>query len=329
LDIGFGIFYFVGMIKIGLDMMGGDFAPLEAVKGTASYLATAMPEVEVVLIGDSTAIQTHLADFPLPEGRYSIVHAPEVITMHEHPTKALKEKQQSSIAIGFHLLATGKTDAFISAGNTGAMMVGALFSIKAIEGVIRPTIGAYMPRENGRLGLLADVGLNADCKPEQLNQFAILATLFARHVLGIAEPRTGLVNLGEEEGKGNLLAQAVYPLLKANPQLHFIGNIEGRDILLDKADVMICDGFTGNVVLKLAESIYDMVQRRQIKDEHFDRFNFETYGGVPVLGVSKPVIIGHGISGAVAFSNMILTAVRMIETGLTEKMKASFLPGTQ
>ena len=155
--------------------------------------------------------------------------------MHEHPTKALKEKQQSSIAIGFHLLATGKTDAFISAGNTGAMMVGALFSIKAIEGVCRPTIGAYMPRENGTLGLLLDVGINADCKPENLNQFAILGSLYAEHILKIENPKVGLVNLGEEEGKGNLLAQAAYPLLKENNHINFIGNIEGRDILMDKA----------------------------------------------------------------------------------------------
>ncbi len=312
------------MMTIGLDMMGGDFAPLEAIKGVDTYLSAAREDVRLVLIGNEAEMAPLLKANPLPEASYTIIHAPEVIGMHEHPTKALKEKQQSSIAVGFHLLATGKTDAFISAGNTGAMMVGALFSIKAIEGVLRPTIGAYMPREKGTLGLLADVGLNADCKPENLNQFAILATLFAKHVLNIDQPRTGLVNLGEEEGKGNLLAQAAFPLLKANPLLNFIGNIEGRDILLDKADVMICDGFTGNVVLKLAESIYDIVQRRRISDEHFNRFNFETYGGVPVLGVSKPVIIGHGISQRMAFSNMIRTAVRMLETDLIGKMKASF-----
>ncbi|HMX37528.1 MAG TPA: phosphate acyltransferase PlsX, partial [Ferruginibacter sp.] len=257
--------------------------------------------------------------------RYSIVHAAQVIGMHEHPTRALKEKQQSSIAIGFHLLATGKTDAFISAGNTGAMMVGSLFSIKAIEGVLRPTIGAYMPREDGSLGLLVDVGLNADCKPENLNQFAILGSLFAKHILNFENPKVGLVNLGEEEGKGNILAQATYPLLKANKQINFTGNIEGRDILLNKADVLVCEGFTGNVVLKLAESIYDIVKRRDIHDEHFDRFNFEQYGGVPVLGVAKPVIIGHGISHALAFKNMIRIASRMLEIDLMGKMKNSFL----
>ncbi len=313
-------------MNIGLDMMGGDFAPLEAVKGAADFIAsTTNTAIHLTLIGDETKIREHLADHPIAAGRYSIVHAAQVIGMHEHPTRALKEKQQSSIAIGFHLLATGKTDAFISAGNTGAMMVGSLFSIKAIEGVLRPTIGAYMPREDGSLGLLVDVGLNADCKPENLNQFAILGSLFAKHILNFENPKVGLVNLGEEEGKGNILAQATYPLLKANKQINFTGNIEGRDILLNKADVLVCEGFTGNVVLKLAESIYDIVKRRDIHDEHFDRFNFEQYGGVPVLGVAKPVIIGHGISHALAFKNMIRIASRMLEIDLMGKMKNSFL----
>lgn len=312
-------------MRIGVDMMGGDFAPAEAVKGVSLFLeALPASDVHLVLIGNQSEIQAELAFYKLNHASYTIIHAEQVIGMHEHPTKALKEKQQSSIAIGFHLLATGKTDAFISAGNTGAMMVGALFSIKAIEGVLRPTIGAYLPREDGSLGLLVDVGLNADCKPENLNQFAVLGSLFAEHILKIKNPKTGLINLGEEEGKGNLLTQATYGLLKGNDRLHFIGNIEGRDILIDKADVCVCDGFTGNVVLKLAESIYDIVKRREINDEHFERFNFESYGGVPVLGVAKPVIIGHGISKAIAFKNMINIAMRMMETELTSKIQEAF-----
>ncbi len=313
------------MIRIGLDMMGGDYAPLEAIKGVEAFFADKKDDIHLVLIGDEEKIKAHLSPgHKIPQTNYSIVHSPQVIEMHEHPTKALKEKQQSSIAVGFHLLATGKTDAFISAGNTGAMMVGALFSIKAIEGVLRPTIGAYMPRENGTLGLLVDVGLNADCKPENLNQFAVLGSLFAKHILKVDNPRVGLVNIGEEEGKGNILAQATYPLLKENKQINFTGNIEGRDILLDKADVLVCEGFTGNVVLKLAESIHDISKRRNIHDEHFERFDFEKYGGVPVLGVSKPVIIGHGISHAMAFKNMIRIAALMMETNLTGKIKESF-----
>ena len=158
-------------------MMGGDLAPLEAVKGVAAFLADTNANVHLTLIGDETQIQTHLATHTVAAEKYTIVHTTQVIEMNEHPTKALKEKKDSSIAIGFYLLATGKIDAFISAGNTGAMMVGSLFSIKAIEGVLRPTIGAYMPREDGTLGLLVDVGLNADCKPENLNQFAVLGSL--------------------------------------------------------------------------------------------------------------------------------------------------------
>lgn len=316
------------MIRIGVDMMGGDYAPLEAIKGVESFLEEKHDNIHLVLIGNETIIKDQLARLKISEQDYTIVHAPEVIEMHEHPTKALKEKKGSSIAIGFHLLATGETDAFISAGNTGAMMVGALFSIKAIEGVLRPSIGGYMPREDGSLGLLVDVGLNADCKPENLNQFAILGSLFAKHILKVEDPKVGLVNIGEEEGKGNLLAQATYPLLKENNRIHFIGNIEGRDILLNKADVLVCDGFTGNVVLKLAESIHDIAKRRNITDEHFERFDFEKYGGVPVLGVAKPVIIGHGISHAIAFKNMIRIAALMMETDLTGKIKESFKSAT-
>lgn len=311
-------------MKIGLDMMGGDFAPLEAVKGVKLYCDKKDKEVHLVLVGDQEQLLPLLKEQELDPAGFTIVHASQVIDMHEHPTKALKEKTNSSIAIGFHLLASGKVDAFISAGNTGAMMVGALFSIKAIEGIQRPTIGAYLPRENGKLGWLLDVGINADCKPEYLLQFGILGSLFVQHVWGVEKPRVALVNLGEEEGKGNILTQAAYPLLKECNEINFIGNIEGRDLFIDKADVVVCEGFTGNVILKLAESIYDITVRRNIKDEYFDRFNFEQYGGVPVLGVAKPVIIGHGISHGPAFKNMILMAEKMIATDLLGKIKDSF-----
>ncbi len=312
-------------MNIAIDMMGGDYAPTEAVKGILLFFAEGHKNITLTLIGNEADVKALLVVYAIPSDNITIVHASQIIEMHEHPTKALREKQQSSIAIGFHLLASGKTDAFISAGNTGAMMVGALFSIKAIEGVLRPTIGAYIPRENGKLGLLVDAGINSDCKPEYLAQFATLGSLYAEHILDYENPKVGLINLGEEEGKGNLLAQAAYPLLKENKHINFIGNIEGRDILTDKSDVMVCEGFTGNVVLKMAESIYDLTKRRGIHDEHFDRFNFEVYGGVPVLGVAKPVIIGHGISKDMAFKNMIAIAHRMLEKDLMQKMKDIFI----
>lgn len=308
-------------MNIGLDMMGGDLAPLEAVKGVLAYLNEESSTTQLYLIGDKQQVESLLAEHKVPMDRIKLIHADQVIDMHEHPTKALKEKQQSSIAIGFHLLASGKTDAFISAGNTGAMLVGALFSIKALDGVLRPTISTVIPKENGGTGILLDVGLNADCKPEQLNQFAVMGSVYAQLILGIDNPKVGLINVGEEEGKGNLLAQATYPLLKENQHINFIGNIEGRDVLMDKADVMVCEGFTGNIILKLAESLYEITHRKEIQHDYFDRFDFEIYGGTPVLGVTKPVIIGHGISQAKAFKNMILVAQKMIEKDVLGKMR--------
>jgi phosphate acyltransferase len=308
-------------MTIAIDMMGGDFAPAEAVKGVLQYLSQDNSPAGLALIGDRVLLEKLLSENNAPADHFKIIHADQIIEMHEHPTKALKEKQRSSIAIGFHLLASGKVDAFVSAGNTGAMLVGALFSIKALEGVIRPTISSVIPKENGGTGILLDVGLNADCKPEQLNQFAIMGSVYAQLILGIDNPKVGLINVGEEEGKGNILAQSTYPLLKENKHINFIGNIEGRDILIDKADVMVCEGFTGNIMLKFAESLYEISHQKQIQDEYFERFNFEIYGGTPILGVAKPVIIGHGISKAKAFKNMVLVAQKMLEKDVLGKMK--------
>ena len=288
-------------MNIGLDMMGGDFSPLEVVKGIQLYLKECPSPALLWLVGDEQKVRPLLQEHAIPADAVRVVHSSQVIGMNEHPTRALKEKHQSSIAIGFHLLATGQMDAFISAGNTGAMLVGAHYSLKPIEGIQRPTISTVIPRQNGKTGVLLDVGLNADCKPENLNQFAVLGSLYAEHILGITQPRVGLLNIGEEEGKGNLLTQAAYPLLKENTHIHFIGNIEGRDLLLDKADVMVCEGFTGNVILKLAESLFDITRQQQIKNDYFDRFDFEYYGGTPILGVTKPVIIGHDISTGKSF----------------------------
>lgn len=310
-------------MNIALDMMGGDYAPKEAVNGVEAYLSGNDKPAGLVLIGDEAQLSPLLQQNSV-RTNITVVHAPEIIGMHEHPTKALKEKQKSSIAVGFHLLSTGKVDAFISAGNTGAMLVGALYSIKAIPGVLRPTISTIIPKDNGGTGLLLDVGLNADCKPEHLNQFAMLGSLYAKYISGVVDPRVALINIGEEEGKGNLLAQAAYPLLKENEAIHFIGNVEGRDVFKDKADVMVCEGFTGNIILKLAESIYDITQEKNIIHDYLERFNFENYGGTPVLGVAKPVIIGHGISHAKAFANMVRLAEKMIESDLLGKMSTAF-----
>ena len=204
-------------------------------------------------------------------------------------------------------------------------MVGAMFSVKTIEGVLRPTVSAILPKINGGNGVLLDAGLNADCKPEHLNQFAILGSLYSHHIYNIPNPTVGLVNIGEEEGKGNIVSQTTYPLLKENSLINFIGNIEGRDFFSDKADVMVCDGFTGNVILKMAETFYDLIALRGLEnDSYYKRFHYENYGGSPVIGVAKPVIIGHGISTAKAFNNMVSLAIRMVETDLCGKIKEHF-----
>ena len=313
-------------MKIGIDMMGGDFAPLEAVKGVKKFLDSAPSDVHIVLIGDQEKVLPLVEQHEIAQDRWTMVHAPEIIGMDEHPTKALKEKPAATINVGFTHLQKEDIHAFISAGNTGAMMVGMHYSIKPIAGIQRPTISTTLPRLNHPVsGLLLDVGINADCKPENLMQFAVLGSLYSSHILHNPEaPRVALLNIGEEEGKGNKLAQAAYDLLKESDKINFIGNIEGRDIFTNKADVIVCDGFTGNIVLKLAESFYDITQNRHIADEYLDLFNFENYGGTPVLGVSEPVIIGHGISKANAFSNMIDLAEKIIRSQLLDKIRENF-----
>jgi glycerol-3-phosphate acyltransferase PlsX len=307
-------------MKIAIDMMGGDYAPEQAVKGIALWQQH-QSNAHLLLLGNANTLAPLLQEAGITGEQYTIVDCPEVIGYHDHPVKALKEKPNSTIAKGFGLLAGGKTDAFISAGNTGAMLVGSMFSLKPIEGLLRPTIATIIPREQGKTGLLLDVGINSDCKPEHLNQFAAIGAAYAGIILGIDNPSVGLLNIGEEETKGNQLAQNTYPLLKANTNLRFVGNIEGRDILEDKADVIVCDGFTGNVLLKLLESIYPITRRQGIEHEYFNRFHFEQYGGTPVLGVEKPVIIGHGVSGKEAFANMILLAEKMIATDFIQQLK--------
>lgn len=313
-------------MKIALDIMGGDFAPLEPIKGVLTFLEKNRDEqVHLLLIGTREAMDLHGHMLEAYTSRYTFIEAGQVIGMDEHPTKALKEKQQSSIALGFGLLQARKADAFISAGNTGAMMVGAMYSVKNIDGIQRPTIASPIPRIDGGYNLLLDVGINADCKPENLLQFALLGSIYISHVYGTPNPKVGLLNIGEEEGKGNLLAQAAFPLLKDHKDINFIGNVEGRDIFAQKADIIVCEGFVGNVVMKMTESIYDvLVEQHKLKDPFLDTFNHEIYGGVPILGVNDTVIIGHGIAHALAFSNMIEEARKNIEVALPQKLKAYF-----
>jgi len=308
-------------MKIALDAMGGDFAPDTIIDGAILATQHLEKDITIVLVGKKDVIQSHLKKRDFNSSRIAVVHAEEVIQMGEHPTKALSQKPNSSIGVGYYLLKAREVDAFCSAGNTGAMMVGAMFSIKAIEGVMRPCIANLLPKTNGSTGIFLDVGANADCKPEVLEQFGEIGYTYAKYVFGIDDPKVGLMNLGEEEGKGTVLTQAAYQLLKENKGINFIGNIEGRDLFNGKADVIVCDGFTGNVILKMAESIYDIMAQKQIFDPFFNRFNYEAVGGSPILGVNGNVVIGHGVSSALAVSNMLNLASSLVRANISEHFK--------
>jgi phosphate acyltransferase len=312
------------MLRIALDVMGGDFAPKATIGGAILAHKEFGHQHRIVLIGDETQILSELKAESYDASNFDVIHAPDVIGMGEHPTKAFAAKPNSSIAIGFSLLKEGKIDAFSSAGNSGAMLVGSMFTIKSIPGVIRPCITTVMPKPNGGLNLILDVGTNADCKPDVLYQFGILGSLLAQNVYGINSPKVGLLNIGEEPEKGNLVAQASHQLMKDSKDFNFIGNVEGRDIFSDEVDVIVCDGFTGNIVLKQAEAWYTLIRKQGIKNDFFNRFNYEIYGGTPILGVNSTVMIGHGISSATAIKNMLKLSAEVTEVKLHEKIKQAF-----
>jgi glycerol-3-phosphate acyltransferase PlsX len=309
-------------MHIGLDIMGGDFAPQETLSGALLAVNAIPASCRLVLFGDSALISTGLKDLGAKLSDFDIVHCPEIIGMGEHPAKAFTQKPNSSIAIGFQYLKEDKIQAFVGAGNTGAMLVGSVLSVKPIDGIQRPCIMSLIPKESGGFGVLLDVGSNADCKPETLAQFALLGSIYAENVLAIENPKVGLINIGEEPEKGNSLALASHQGMKISGNFNFIGNIEGRDLFNDKADVMVCDGFTGNIILKLAESFHTLFKARGFSDEYLDRFNYENYGGTPILGINSTVIVGHGISNAPTIKNMITLAHEVVNAGLTNKIKA-------
>lgn len=311
-------------MKIALDAMGGDFAPQAAVDGAVLAAQELAGKAQIVLIGQEAAVRPLLDQHGDAAASLELIAASQIIEMGEHPAKAYQQKQDSSIAVGYRLLHTGEVDAFCSAGNTGAMLVGAMFSVKPVPGVLRPAIANFVPKLNGGVGILLDVGANAECKPEMLEQFGELGSLYAQYVLGITNPKVGLMNLGEEEGKGTTLTQAVHQLLKVNPHVNFIGNIEGRDLFNGKADVIVCDGYTGNVMLKMAESIYEIMAEKQMRDPFFDKFNYEAVGGSPILGINDNAIIGHGVSTPLAICNMLLQGYQMAQSGISDQIKNTF-----
>lgn len=311
-------------MRIGIDISGGDFAPDANLNGAILAQKDLPKSARLTLIGDEQVIVDNLHKNGIDSTEFDIVHAPDVITFHDHPTRAIPQKPNSSIAVGFDLLAKGEIQVFASTGNTGAMLVGSMYKLNTIPGIIRPCITSTLPAIDGSKTILLDVGSNADCKADVLYQFAVLGSLYSKYVHGIDNPRVSLLNIGEEESKGNLLTIATHKLMLESDEINFIGNIEGRDLFTGKADVIVCDGFTGNVALKEAEGIYTLMKKRGIKDEYFDRFNYENYGGTPILGVKGNVIIGHGISNDIAVKNMILHAFEVANSGLASKVNDAF-----
>ena len=304
--------------------MGGDNAPDANLLGAFLAYKKLSSNEKIVLVGDQGLAHQWFSSNKIDASLFEYIHSDQVILMNEHATKAIRKKPNNSISVGFKALKNNEIDVFSSSGNSGAMLVGSMFSIGPIKGVIRPGITSILPKENGGVGLILDVGVNADCKPDVLFQFAILGSLFAENVYNIHSPKVGLLNIGEEKGKGNLLTQATYQLLEDNEDINFIGNVEGRDLFTEKADIIVCDGFTGNVVLKLAESFYSLIKKKNFSDPYFDRFNYEIYGGTPVLGVDGNVLIGHGISNEYAVKNMILLGKDLINSKLNSKIKTAF-----
>lgn len=316
-------------MKIGLDVMGGDYAPEVTVLGAISAYKQLHPKARLVLIGDAKAIIEICNRQQFDPSKFDIVDAPDTITMGDHPAKAFSQKTTSSIYVGYELLSAKKIDAFASAGSTGAMMVGAMMVVKSIPGILRPAIAVAPPRPDGNRNILLDVGLNPDCKPDVLYQYGLLGSLYAEFVYGMPNPRVALLNIGSEAEKGDLLTKSAHALMTNATEYNFIGNVEGHEIFSDKADVIVCDGFVGNVLLKAAEGFRHVLKHRGVVDEFFEAFNPDNYGGTPVLGVNSNVIIGHGASNSTAIQNMILLTQEVIEADLPSKIKQYFTSDEQ
>lgn len=316
------------MIRIGLDAMGGDFAPDAAVMGAIMALEVIDEDCRIVLFGDEARIRAILTREGCSSKAFDIVHTTEVIGMGDHPVRAFRQKSDSSITVGFTHLAEGRIDGFASAGSTGAIMVGSTQLIRVVEGIIRPTISTVISTTVGRPVMLLDVGLNVDCRPDVLEQYAVIGSVYARSVLGLEQPRVALLNIGIEASKGNLQAKEAYELLQVGGEMgkyNFVGNVEASHIFTSEvADVVVCDGFVGNTVLKLSEGLYSINARGGATNEFWEGLNYEHTGGTPVLGVNAPVIIGHGKSTPMAIRNMILSTEHAIRTGLVDHLREAF-----
>jgi len=324
-------------MKIVVDAMGGDHAPEVVIQGLQAYLAQGT--ANVILVGQEDKVKPLLQRYPLPPERVQFRHASQVIEMDEHPAEAVKAKEDSSMVVGMNLLKSGEADAFMSAGNSGGVLAAALFRLGRIPGIKRPALSTVFPTQKGFTFIL-DIGANTDCKPLYLQQFGIMGSIYAERVLGVPNPRVGIVSNGEEPGKGSMLVQEAFELLKGS-NLNFIGNVEGKDIPAGMADVVVTDGFTGNVIIKLAEGaaalmlgiIGEEIRRRKVAAlgallakpafravKH--RLDYAEYGGAPLLGVDGVVIIAHGRSNAKAICNAIRVAERAVNGKIVEQIKS-------
>ena len=323
-------------MRIVLDAMGGDHAPEVAVEG--GVMAAREYGIEVVLVGPQEVIEAELAKHDTAGLSLPVVHASQVIEMTDEPSMAARKKKDSSMVVGMKLVKNGEADAFTTAGNSGGALAAALFRLGRVKGIKRPALSTVFPTRKG-LCFISDVGANTDCKPIYLLQFGIMGSAYAERVLGIPNPRVGIVSTGEEEGKGNILVKETFKLLKES-DLNFIGNVEGKDIPAGLADVVVTDGFSGNVVIKLSEGVVSLLMRvmeEEIKRrpmavlgallaksalrEVKSRLDYSEYGGAPLLGVDGVVIIGHGRSNAKAIKNMVRVGKEAVEKGMLEAIK--------
>lgn len=324
------------MVRIAVDAMGGDHAPREIVSGAVEAARKTFADYEIVLVGDKKVVKDELKRYHfIKKLPISIIHASEKVDMNESPVKSFKEKKDSSIAVAAQLHKEGKVDAVVSAGNTGAVMTSALFNLGPIKGVLRPAIGSFLPHESG-VCLLIDAGSNIGSKSVNLQQFGLMGSIFMNDIMGLKNPGVGLLNIGEEENKGGEILKQAYKLLSGS-SINFIGNIEGRDILKGVADVVVCDGFIGNILLKFAESLGSMFaksMKRTIRGnlpgtvglylmrpslrKLFKILDYQEYGGAPLLGINGNYIICHGSSSSRAIKNAIEEAWKMIYNNVTQ-----------
>ncbi len=325
-------------MKVVVDAHGGDNAPLEIIKGCAMAIDE-LDNLEILLVGQKEILEKIIQDHNINTTGMEILHAPDLITMEDEPTSILKEKKDSSMAVAFKALKDGMADALVSAGNSGAVLVGATLLVKRIKGIKRAALGAVMPSVKGPY-IMLDCGANVECKPEYLEQFAMMGSIYMKSCLNIKEPRVALLNNGAEACKGTELHQQAYQLMKENKFIHFLGNIEGRDVPLGGSDVVVADGFSGNIALKISEGWGKMISSsmkemftktflskigalllmRQIKAFR-QMMDYKEYGGAPLLGIQKPVIKAHGSSDAKAIKNAIRQALTFAKSNMIQEIE--------